>query len=65
MTTLQDIQRRVGVPADGKWGPQTASAVAHARSVKNEAAIVKMRVSNSDRLARIETKRDRILEERK
>ena len=38
---------------------------AHARSVKNEAAIVRMRVSNSDRLARIETKLDRILEERK
>ncbi|ODU28982.1 hypothetical protein [Sphingopyxis sp. SCN 67-31] len=28
--SLADIQRRVGVPADGKWGPQTASAVAKA-----------------------------------
>jgi len=27
---LADIQRRVGVPADGKWGPQTAAAVAKA-----------------------------------
>lgn len=30
MTTLADIQRRVGVAPDGKWGPQTASAVAKA-----------------------------------
>lgn len=30
MTTLAEIQRHVGVPADGKWGPQTASAVAKA-----------------------------------
>lgn len=37
---------------------------ANARSIKNENAIVNMRVSNSDRLARIETKVDRILEER-
>lgn len=37
---------------------------ANARSIKNENAIVQMRVSNSDRLARIETKVDRILEER-
>lgn len=38
---------------------------ANARSIDNERAIVQMRVSNSDRLARIETKLDRILEERK
>lgn len=38
---------------------------ANARSIKNENAIVQMRVSNSDRLARIETKLDRILEEGK
>lgn len=38
---------------------------ANARSLANERAIVQMRVSNSDRLARIETKLDRILEERK
>jgi hypothetical protein len=37
---------------------------ANTRSIKNENAIVQMRVSNSDRLARIETKVDRILEER-
>ena len=30
MTTLQDIQRRVGVAADGKWGPSTASAIGKA-----------------------------------
>lgn len=30
MTTLQDIQRRVGVPADGKIGPVTIAAVAKA-----------------------------------
>lgn len=38
---------------------------ANARSIKNEADIVAMKVSNSDRLARIEEKVDRILEERK
>ena len=27
MTTLADIQRRVGVPADGIWGPATANAI--------------------------------------
>jgi len=27
MTTLADIQRRVGVTADGKWGPNTADAI--------------------------------------
>lgn len=30
MTTLADIQRRVGVPADGVWGPDTAAAIAKA-----------------------------------
>lgn len=30
MTSLQDIQRRVGVFPDGLWGPQTASAIAKA-----------------------------------
>lgn len=30
MTALADIQRHVGVPADGKWGPVTAAAVAKA-----------------------------------
>lgn len=28
MTTLADIQRHVGVTADGKWGPNTAAAIA-------------------------------------
>lgn len=28
MTTLIDIQQHVGVPADGKWGPDTAAAIA-------------------------------------
>ncbi len=28
--TLADIQRHIGVPADGKWGPVTAAAVAKA-----------------------------------
>lgn len=27
MTTLAEVQRRVGVPADGVWGPRTASAI--------------------------------------
>lgn len=36
---------------------------ANARSIKNESDIVVMRVNNSDRLARIETKVDRLLEE--
>jgi copper homeostasis protein CutC len=39
------------------------AADANARSVRNENAIVNMRVTNSDRLARIETKVDRILED--
>jgi GH24 family phage-related lysozyme (muramidase) len=30
MTTLKDIQRRVGVTPDGVWGPQTAAAIAEA-----------------------------------
>lgn len=30
MTTLADIQRRVGVTPDGKWGPNTAAAIAKA-----------------------------------
>ena len=30
MTTLADIQRRVGVTPDGKWGPMTAAAIAKA-----------------------------------
>lgn len=31
--TLADIQRRVGVPADGIWGPVTAAAVAKALGI--------------------------------
>lgn len=30
MTTLADIQRHIGVPDDGKWGPITCAAVAKA-----------------------------------
>jgi hypothetical protein len=30
MTTLADIQRHLGVAADGKWGPITAAAIAEA-----------------------------------
>lgn len=30
MTTLAEIQRRVGVAADGHWGPATAAAIAKA-----------------------------------
>jgi len=30
MTTLADIQRRVGTTPDGKWGPNTAAAIAKA-----------------------------------
>lgn len=30
MTTLKDIQSRVGVPTDGVWGPVTANAIAKA-----------------------------------
>lgn len=36
---------------------------ANARSLKNEAAINNMRAENADRLARIETKVDRLLED--
>lgn len=34
MVTLAEIQRHVGVPADGKWGPNTAAAVAKALGIK-------------------------------
>lgn len=30
MTTLAEIQRKVGVPADGAWGPVTAAAIGKA-----------------------------------
>lgn len=33
MTTLADIQRHVGVPADGKWGPVTCAAIAKALGI--------------------------------
>lgn len=33
MTTLKDIQRHVGVEADGKWGPATEAAVAKALGI--------------------------------
>jgi putative chitinase len=34
MITLADIQRRVGVEADGKWGPRTLAAVAKALGIE-------------------------------
>lgn len=37
---------------------------ANARSIKNERAIDDMRVTNADRLARMETKIDRLLEDK-
>lgn len=33
MTDLADIQRHVGVAADGRWGPDTASAIAKALGI--------------------------------
>lgn len=41
----------------------TIAVDANARSLKNEAAINDMRAENADRLARMETKIDRLLEE--
>src|SRR3546814_16501903 len=40
MTTLAEIQRHVGVPADGKWGPRTASAVAKALGMNGKPPIM-------------------------
>src|SRR3546814_3535782 len=40
MTTLAEIQRHVGVPADGKWGPRTASAVAKALGMNGKPRIM-------------------------
>jgi len=40
MTPLVDIQRRLAVTEDGKWGPQTARAVAKALLIPSERAIV-------------------------
>lgn len=48
--------------ATGK-GIHDLASDANARSIRNENAIVNMRVTNSDRLARIEVKLDRVLEE--
>lgn len=36
MTTLADIQNHLGIPADGKWGPQTLAAVAKALGVESQ-----------------------------
>lgn len=33
MTTLAEIQRKVGVAPDGKWGPETAAAIAGALGI--------------------------------
>lgn len=40
MTKLADIQRRVGVSADGKWCSQTASAVAKALGMEATAHVM-------------------------
>lgn len=53
MTTLADIQRHIGVTADGLWGPNTAKAIAEALGVPRAApfqpaeffAGVKMRIT--------------------
>lgn len=37
MTTLADIQRRVGVTPDGAWGPNTAAAIAKALGMTENA----------------------------
>lgn len=39
MTTLADIQRRVGVTADGIWGPATLAAVAKALGMEPERTV--------------------------
>lgn len=39
MTTLADIQNHLGIPADGKWGPQTLAAVAKALGVESQPII--------------------------
>ena len=36
MTTLADIQRRVGATPDGRWGPNTAEAIAKALGMSGE-----------------------------
>jgi hypothetical protein len=53
----------IGTAIGTAFSTYDLAADANERSIKNENAIVQMRVSNSDRLARIETKLDRILEE--
>src|SRR3546814_12155142 len=40
MTTLAEIKRHVGVPADGKWGPRTASAVDKALGMNGKPRIM-------------------------
>lgn len=42
MTTLADIQRHVGVEPDGKWGPNTAAAIAKALGLGEPEAEVHM-----------------------
>lgn len=38
--TLTDIQRRVGVPADGIWGPVTTAAVAKALGIEEPSIVI-------------------------
>lgn len=40
MTTLADLQRHVGVPADGKIGPQTIAALARALGIEAKAHVM-------------------------
>lgn len=40
MTTLADLQRHVGVPADGKIGPQTIAALAKALGIAAKAHVM-------------------------
>lgn len=50
MTTLKDIQRHVGVTADGVWGPNTARAVAKALGMEvfdREAFLLSFRNTNA------------------
>ena len=54
----------VGVIATGA-NTYDLAVDANARSIRNETAIATMKADNSDRLARIETKIDLMMEERK
>ena len=40
MTDLTDIQRHLGVPADGKWGPVTLKAIAGALGLETDEYVI-------------------------